>query len=72
MSQIGFRILFELLAKCNRMGLKIGEIPAQWEERSEGSSRFKILKWLPDYLKWYFYGIGTTWLRLKYEKIEKK
>ena len=54
------------------MGLKIGEIPAQWEERSEGSSRFKILKWLPDYLKWYFYGIGTTWLRLKYEKIEKK
>ena len=71
-SKLGFAYSLELLAKCNRMGLKIGEIPAQWEERSEGSSRFKILKWLPDYLKWYFYGIGTTWLRLKYEKIEKK
>ena len=70
-SRLGFAYSLELLAKCNRIGFKIGEIPAQWEERSEGSSRFKILKWLPDYLYWYFYGIGTTWFRLKYEKIKK-
>ena len=64
-STLGFAYSLELLAKCNRMGLKISEIPAHWEERSEGSSRFKIIKWLPDYLKWYFYGLGTTWLGKK-------
>tara|TARA_Y100000389_G_scaffold174982_1_gene185387 strand:- start:1192 stop:1926 length:735 start_codon:yes stop_codon:yes gene_type:complete len=66
-SKLGFAYSLELLAKCNRMNLKIKELPAQWEERSEGSSRFKIIKWLPDYLRWYFYGLGTTWLRKKIE-----
>ena len=65
-SRLGFAYSLELLAKCNRLGFGIKEIPAQWEERSEGSSRFKILKWLPDYLKWYFYGLETTWFRKKY------
>jgi len=64
-SKLGFAYSLELLAKCNRMGLNIKELPAQWEERSEGSSRFKIIKWLPDYLKWYFYGLETTWLKKK-------
>ena len=67
-SKLGFAYSLELLAKCNRLGFKIKEIPAQWEERSEGSSRFKVFKWLPDYLKWYFYGLETTWLRKKYKK----
>ena len=49
----------------NRLNYKISEVPAQWEERSEGSSRFKIFKWLPQYLKWYIYGLATTWLRKK-------
>ena len=62
-SEVGFAYSLELLAKCNRLGYKISEIPAQWEERSEGSSRFKIFKWLPQYLKWYIYGLSTTWLR---------
>ena len=44
---------------------KIDEVPALWEERSEGESRFKILKWLPQYLKWYIYGLSTTWLKKK-------
>lgn len=65
-STLGFAYSLELLVKCKRIGLKIDEIPAQWEERSEGSSRFKILKWLPDYLKWYFYGLETTWFRKKF------
>ena len=62
-SKVGFAYSLELLAKCNRLKLKISEIPAQWEERSEGSSRFRIFKWLPQYLKWYFYGLSTTWLK---------
>ena len=70
-SQVGFAYSLELLAKCNRLKLKIYEIPAQWEERSVGSSRFKIFKWLPEYLRWYFYGLGTTWLRKSAENVKK-
>ena len=64
-SEVGFAYSLELLAKCNRLKYKISEVPAMWEERSEGQSRFKIFKWLPQYLKWYVYGILTTWLKLK-------
>ena len=62
-SKIGFAYSLELLVKCNRLKFKIAEIPAQWEERSEGSSRFKVFKWLLQYLRWYFYGLTTTWLK---------
>jgi len=71
-STVGFAYSLELLAKCNRLKLKIYQVPAKWEERSEGSSRFKILKWLPQYLRWYFYGLGTTWLRKSPQDVKKK
>ncbi len=71
-SKVGFAYSLELLVKCNRLKLKINEIPAQWEERSEGSSRFKIFKWLPEYLRWYFYGLGTTWLKKGPKNVKKK
>ena len=64
-SKVGFAYSLELLAKCNRLGYKITEIPAHWEERSIGMSRFKVFKWLPQYLKWYIYGLSTTWLQWK-------
>ena len=64
-SKVGFAYSLEILVKGNRLNYKITEIPAKWEERSEGSSRFKIFKWLPQYLKWYRYGFATTWLRKK-------
>ena len=64
-SKIGFAYSLELLVKCHRLKKKIAEIPALWEERSEGKSRFKLFKWIPQYLKWYLYGLGTTWLRFK-------
>lgn len=65
-SKLGFAYSLELLVKCNRIGLRIDETPARWEERSEGKSRFKIFKWLPEYLKWYFYGLETYWFNKKY------
>ena len=71
-SKVGFAYSLELLAKCNRLKLKIDEIPAQWEERSEGSSRFRIFKWLPEYLRWYFYGLKTTWLKKGPQDVNKK
>ena len=64
-SKIGFAYSLELLVKCHRLKKKIAEVPALWEERSVGKSRFKLFKWIPQYLKWYLYGLGTTWLRFK-------
>ena len=71
-SKVGFAYSLELLAKCNRLKLKIAEIPAQWEERSEGSSRFQILRWLPEYLRWYLYGLSTTWVKKDEKDVKKK
>jgi dolichol-phosphate mannosyltransferase len=64
-SKVGFAYSLELLAKCNRLRYKITEIPAHWEERSVGMSRFKVFKWLPQYLKWYIYGLSTSWMQWK-------
>jgi len=61
-SDSGFTYSIELLVKCKRLGWKISEVPAQWEERSEGRSRFQVVKWAPSYIKWYLYGLSTTWL----------
>jgi len=71
-SKVGFAYSLELLVKCERLKLKIFEIPAKWEERSQGSSRFKIFRWLPEYLQWYFYGLSTTWLRKNPEDVKKR
>ena len=65
-SRLGFAYSLELLVKCERLGLKIDEIPAKWEERTEGKSNFKIFKWLTQYLKWYYYGLETYWLNKKF------
>jgi len=62
-SERGFCYSIELLVKCHRLGWLIGEIPAQWRERTHGASRFQVIKWLPDYLRWYFYAFATTYLR---------
>ena len=58
----GFTYSIELLVKCARLKWPIGEVPAKWRERSKGKSRFQVIRWTPIYLKWYFYGLATTWL----------
>lgn len=62
-SETGFCYSIELLVKCHRLGWPIGEVPAQWFERTQGQSRFRVLRWLPAYLRWYAYAFATTWLR---------
>jgi glycosyltransferase involved in cell wall biosynthesis len=63
-SKLGFCYSIELLVKCHRLGWRISEVPVQWFERRHGVSRFRVVKWLPAYLRWYLYAFGTTWLRL--------
>ncbi len=64
-SKLGFAYSLELLVKCNRLKMNIVEVPAKWEERSKGQSNFKIFKWLKEYIRWYIYGLETSWLRKK-------
>lgn len=71
-SSEGFSYSIELIAKCHRLGWKIAEIPSQWYERSAGKSRFKIFRWMPAYLRWYFYIFSTTWLRRGPETVRRR
>ena len=75
-SKEGFTYSLELLAKCHRLGWRMDEVPTSWFERAKGKSRFRTFKWIPHYLRWYFYIFGTTYLekppstvKLKAERI---
>jgi hypothetical protein len=63
-SNSGFCYSIELLVKCHRLGWPVAEVPARWFERTQGASRFRVISWLPAYLRWYFYAFATTYLRL--------
>ena len=67
-SQLGFAYSLELLVKAHRNNFNIAQIPSSWEEREIGTSKFKIFKWLKEYLRWYIYGLSTNWL---FKKIKK-
>jgi hypothetical protein len=62
-SDSGFCYSLELLVKCHRLGWPVVDVPAQWFERKQGASRFKVLSWVPAYLRWYLYAFATTFLR---------
>ncbi|MFN0061418.1 MAG: glycosyltransferase [Myxococcaceae bacterium] len=49
----GFEIALELTVKAHLLGLSITELPTVWTDRVAGQSNFKLMKWLPRYLRWY-------------------
>jgi hypothetical protein len=57
-SRDGFEIGLELTAKARRMRLPVAEIPTIWLDRQVGDSNFKVVKWLPKYLRWYRFAYG--------------
>ena len=59
-STTGFCYSIEYLVKAHRLGWRIDEVPAQWFERRSGKSRFKVLRWLPAYLRWCWYAFVTA------------
>lgn len=50
----GFELGLELVVKAFKNGYKLAEVPTVWHDRVAGKSNFKIIEWLPKYLKWYF------------------
>ncbi|MGH9080065.1 MAG: glycosyltransferase family 2 protein [Acidimicrobiales bacterium] len=57
-SSSGFEIGIELVAKARRARLPVAELPTIWLERNEGVSNFKLVSWLPYYLRWWRFAFG--------------
>lgn len=68
----GFTYAIEFLVKCHRLGWKVAEVPARWLPKKHGESRFNFRKWLPHYARWFFYALGTTYLRRGPETVKLK
>ncbi len=56
----GFELALELTVKAHLNGYRIIEVPTTWRDRTQGSSNFKTLQWLPKYLRWYLLGMTCT------------
>ncbi len=56
-STAGFCLGLELTVKAHFGGERVEEVPATWTDRVAGESRFKLMKWLPHYLEWYFWAL---------------
>jgi len=54
-SRCGFELNLEITVKAFLSGYRIAEIPSVWRDRTQGKSKFKLLTWLPHYLRWYCY-----------------
>ena len=53
-SKGGFEVGLEILTKAHILNFSISEVPTIWKDRYEGTSKFKLFRWMPNYLKWYF------------------
>jgi glycosyltransferase involved in cell wall biosynthesis len=62
-SERGFAYSIELLVKAHRLGWPVAELPVAWHQRKTGESRFRMVRWLPQYLKWLGYALATTYMR---------
>jgi len=61
-SKVGYELPLELIVKAHAIGMKIDEIPTVWRERDTGSSKFKLLAYIPNYLRWYFFAVKNKFL----------
>jgi dolichol-phosphate mannosyltransferase len=67
-SDKGGEIALEITARLHVRGGVIAEVPTTWRERGSGKSKFKLLRWLPGYLRWYGYLLVPGMLRAFFHK----
>jgi dolichol-phosphate mannosyltransferase len=60
----GFEISMEITIKAWLAGKQVSELPATWTDRTAGTSKFRLWRWLPRYLRWYFYAVRGRFMRL--------
>ena len=63
-SEAGFELALELTVKATLAGRRVSEVPTTWRDRTAGESNFKLRKWLPHYLRWYFVAMRGRLRRL--------
>jgi dolichol-phosphate mannosyltransferase len=61
-SGVGFALALELTVKAHFGGGRVEEVPATWHDRLVGQSRFRVIRWLPQYLRWYLWALRRRWL----------
>jgi dolichol-phosphate mannosyltransferase len=54
-STAGFELGLELSVKAALGGFVLDEVPTTWRDRTAGTSRFRLRRWLPHYVRWYSY-----------------
>lgn len=59
-STAGFAYSLELTAKAIDRGKRVVEVPSTWRDRSAGRSRFRLLAWMPHYLRWYVWALDRS------------
>lgn len=57
----GFELGIELTVKAHFNGFKVTEVPTTWTYSAK-ESRFYLKKWLPKYLKWYFWALKKRYV----------
>src|SRR5262249_52499166 len=57
-SDQGFELALEITVKAHLAGMRIAEIPTIWHDRVEGKSNFKLMRWLPRYLRWWLLALS--------------
>lgn len=62
-SDQGFELGIEITVKAFLAGYRVAEVPTTWRDREQGQSNFKLLRWLPLYLRWYGLALRKGLLR---------
>ena len=62
-SKGGFELGMEIVIKAYDKGYKITEVPSIWSDRQSGDSRFRLWRWLPKYMHWYWFAVQKKFLQ---------